>query len=92
MIRSAPCSGGSLHTLVTPTGHLNLARIFDHSPAPAGDAPSSEKYGRPDRLPCLLAYLEIFSNSFGGGMYHMRSLVRYFRVAAFLTPHAALAL
>ena len=90
-MRSPPCSGGSLHTLVTPTGHLNFARILDHSSAFAGESPSSEKYGRPDLRPCLLAYLEIFSNSPGGGMYHMRSLVRYLRVAAFFRPHAALA-
>ena len=91
LMRSPPVQRRLAPHVGDPDGAPELGAHSRPLLRPRGRGAVERKVGAADRRPCLLAHLEIFSNSVGGGMYHMRSLVRYLRVAAFLRPHAAFA-
>src|SRR5580704_8055873 len=88
-MRSAPCTGNSRQTLVTPCAWFHFDRIRHHSAAVGELMPSSEKYGLSVRAPCFWQYAAISTIASGGGKYQRQQIVRYFRVAALATPHAS---
>src|SRR5690606_37619020 len=90
--RSESWRAGLWHTLVSPWTWFHLYRRVAHSSAVTERSPSSEKNGRSRSRPCSLAYAGRRATISPGGQYQSQPAVRYFRVAAFLTPHASFAL